>query len=150
MHPAVALFRQIRGDAAVEAGTACILESGKKWECAGKAGEVQWMKEPYDQGVASQVGPESCGCVRKGVVEALTGVRTGWVLSPVNSTSGMPRRFPTSEGNTKSLDKRERPGPAGSEAPGTYGSTSRGRQPLPDGSREIPGAARAVSAGPAS
>lgn len=88
------------------------------------------MKEPYDQDVASQVGPESCGCVREGAVEALTGVRTGWVLSPVNSTSGMPRRFPTSEGNTRSLDKRERPGPAGSEAPCTYGSTTRGSREI--------------------
>jgi hypothetical protein len=120
-----------------------VLKSGKLWECAGKAGEVQWMKEPYDQGVASQVGPESCGCVRKGVVEALTVVRTGWVSSPVNSTCGMPRQFPMSEGNTRSLDRRERPGPAGSEAPCTYGSTTRG-------SREIPGMARAVSAGSAS
>jgi len=39
------------------------------------------MKESYVEGVAGHNGPESCGGVRKGVVEALTGVRTGRVFS---------------------------------------------------------------------
>jgi len=49
------------------------------------------MRVSYGEGIASHTGPESCGCVRKGAVEALTdfgepsrtGVRAGWVLSPV-------------------------------------------------------------------
>jgi hypothetical protein len=50
--------------------------------CAGKAGEVLRMKESYDQGLASHVGPESCGGVGNGTLEALTGVRAGRVSSP--------------------------------------------------------------------
>ena len=40
------------------------------------------MKVSCGEGVASHTGPESCGDDRKVVVEALTGERAGWVLSP--------------------------------------------------------------------
>lgn len=49
--------------------------------CAGKTGEVLWMKEPDGEGVASHTDSESCDGVRKGVGEALTGARVGRVLS---------------------------------------------------------------------
>ncbi len=39
------------------------------------------MKESYVEGLAAHDGPESCGGARKGVVEALTGVRAGRVFS---------------------------------------------------------------------
>jgi hypothetical protein len=39
------------------------------------------MKEPYEEEVANRFGPESCADVREGGGEALTGVRTGAVLS---------------------------------------------------------------------
>src|SRR6516165_5226598 len=39
------------------------------------------MKESYVEGVAAHDGPESCGGARKGVFEALTGVRAGQVFS---------------------------------------------------------------------
>jgi hypothetical protein len=39
------------------------------------------MKVSYVKGLANHNGPESCGTARKGGVEALTGGRTGWVLS---------------------------------------------------------------------
>ena len=39
------------------------------------------MKESYDEGLESHVGPESCVTVCKGRCEALTGVRAGRVLS---------------------------------------------------------------------
>jgi len=39
------------------------------------------MKESHVEGVAGHNGPESCGDARKGVVEALTGVRAGRVFS---------------------------------------------------------------------
>jgi RNA-directed DNA polymerase len=42
------------------------------------------MKESDIEGVASHDGPESCGCIRKGVPEALTGVRTGRDIEPRN------------------------------------------------------------------
>ena len=42
-----------------------------------KTGEVSWMKEPHDEGVANHIGPESCIVVRESIGEALTGVRAG-------------------------------------------------------------------------
>ena len=39
------------------------------------------MKESYGEGLATRTGPESCGGVREGVDEALTGERAGWVSS---------------------------------------------------------------------
>jgi RNA-directed DNA polymerase len=39
------------------------------------------MKEPYGEGVASHIGPESCGGGSNAAAEALTGVRAGQVLS---------------------------------------------------------------------
>jgi|SRR5215469_939189 len=39
------------------------------------------MKVSYVEGVANHNGPESCGAAREGGVEALTGGRTGRVLS---------------------------------------------------------------------
>ena len=39
------------------------------------------MKESYDEGLASHIGPESCATAREGGGEALTGVRAGRVWS---------------------------------------------------------------------
>ena len=39
------------------------------------------MKVLYEKGVAIHFGPESCGCVREGVTEVLTGGVTSRVLS---------------------------------------------------------------------
>ena len=39
------------------------------------------MKVPYGEEVAIHTGPESCGDVRKGMAEALTGDCVGQVLS---------------------------------------------------------------------
>jgi len=41
------------------------------------------MKKSYESGVATHIGPESCGAARKGGVEALTGGRAGRVFSRV-------------------------------------------------------------------
>jgi hypothetical protein len=43
------------------------------------------MRESYVKGLAAHNGPESCGGVRKGVAEALTGVRAGRVFSRENT-----------------------------------------------------------------
>ena len=39
------------------------------------------MKEPHGEGLANHTGPESWGYGRKGIFQALTGVRAGRVLS---------------------------------------------------------------------
>ncbi len=46
------------------------------------------MKEPHSEDPASHTGPESCGCVRKDVCEALTGGNAGRVLSLENALFG--------------------------------------------------------------
>ncbi len=46
-----------------------------------KTGGVLRMKEPCGEGVAIHTDPESCGDASNGVAEALTGARTGQVLS---------------------------------------------------------------------
>lgn len=98
------------------------------------------MKESYESGSATHIGPESCGAARKGGVEALTGERAGRVFSRVRTflrdadavgESGRPHpvhRY-----------REVRQSPARSETPCTYGSTSLGN-------REIPGSPRAAVA----
>lgn len=39
------------------------------------------MKESYSKGLTNHTGPESCEVDSNGLLEALTGVRAGWVLS---------------------------------------------------------------------
>jgi hypothetical protein len=58
------------------------------------------MKVSYDEGIASHIGSESCGGTRKSVVEALTGVRAGWVLSLENGHVRSADGFDPLEGNT--------------------------------------------------
>src|SRR6202047_4383809 len=43
------------------------------------------MKKSYESGLATHIGPESCGAARKGGVEALTGERAGRVFSRVRN-----------------------------------------------------------------
>ena len=42
------------------------------------------MRVSYDEGLASHIGPESCGSVGDDDAEALTRVRAGWVSSQEN------------------------------------------------------------------
>jgi hypothetical protein len=58
------------------------------------------MKEPYVEGVANHNGPESCTGPRKGAGEALTGVRTGRVLSREIKQSRAPTLLSEAEGHT--------------------------------------------------
>jgi hypothetical protein len=44
------------------------------------------MKKSHESGVATHIGPESCGAAREGGVEALTGERAGRVFSRVRHT----------------------------------------------------------------
>jgi|SRR5580704_3172453 hypothetical protein len=98
------------------------------------------MQKSYDCDVATHVGPESCGAVRKSSVEALTGERAGWVFSRERTflrdadavgESGRPHRV--------HRYREVRQSPARSETPCTYVDTSRGN-------REIPGLPRAAVA----
>src|SRR5467141_878622 len=98
------------------------------------------MKKSHESGLATHIGPESCGAACKGSVEALTGERAGRVFSRVRELlrdadavgeSGRPHRVRRYREVCQS--------PARSETPCTYGDTSRGN-------REIPGPPRAAVA----
>jgi hypothetical protein len=90
------------------------------------------MQKSYESGLATQIGPESCGAARKGGVEAWTGERAGRVLSRVRhflrdadavESSGRPHRVH----RYREVCQR----PARSETPSTYGDTSRGNPEVP-------------------
>jgi hypothetical protein len=98
------------------------------------------MQKSYVSGVATHIGPESCGAARKSGVEALTGERAGRVFSRVRKSlrdadavgdSGRPHRV--------HRYREVRPSPVRSETPCTYAGTSLGN-------REIPGLPRAAVA----
>ena len=90
------------------------------------------MKESHECELATHIGPESCGAARKGGVEALTRERAGRVLSRERLTPG--RRHCRSGGRQYAGHRyREVPrGPARSETPCTYRSTSRGNREIPE------------------
>jgi hypothetical protein len=90
------------------------------------------MKKSYESGVATHIGPESCGAARKGSVEALTGERAGRVYSRVRNflrdadavrRSGRPHRVHRYREGCQS--------PARSETPSTYGDTWHGNREIP-------------------
>lgn len=58
------------------------------------------MEEPHVEGVATHDDPESCGDSREAAAEALTGARTGTVLSREISHFGAPTLLSEAEGNT--------------------------------------------------
>ncbi len=66
------------------------------------------MKESYKQGLASQLGPESCGCTGNDAVEALTRVHAGRVLSCEIKPLGLPTLLSEAEGNSTSVAKARR------------------------------------------
>lgn len=83
------------------------------------------MKVSNVKGLANRNGPESCGGARKGVGEALTGERAGWVLSrenPIRDADPLRRR-----GRPQSTLRigEGRWYPARSETPGMHGSNLR-------------------------
>ncbi len=96
------------------------------------------MEVSYSEGLANHIGPESCVGVRKDAGEALTGERTGWVLS---REIHAPPRGGLLRG-ADALEIRGRPhsgrrfgetsrDPARSETPRMYGSTSFGNREIP-------------------
>jgi hypothetical protein len=90
------------------------------------------MQKSYESGLATHIGPESCGAARKGSVEALTGGRAGRVFSRVRQLlrdadavrrSGRPHRVHRYREVCQS--------PARSETPCTYADTSLGNREIP-------------------
>jgi hypothetical protein len=68
--------------------------------CAGKTGEVSWMKEPDGEGLASHADSGSCSVVREDGGEALTGAHMGRVLSrEILLNSGVPTLCKKAEGH---------------------------------------------------
>ena len=83
------------------------------------------MQESHGEGVASHTDPESCGAACKGGVEALTGARTGRVLSRENRILRDADAVRESGRLHWAHRYREmRQGPARSETPCTFGRTS--------------------------
>ena len=97
------------------------------------------MKVSYVEGVANHNGPESCGVAREDDVEALTGGRTGWVLS--REIHALPRkRQVLRDADVVEVHGRQyrvrRHGkacsdPARSKTPGMYASTLCGNREIP-------------------
>ena len=83
------------------------------------------MKESCGEGLATHADPESCGATRKGSVEALTGARTGRVLS--RERAELREADAVGHGGKQYRMHRQREmqtGLARSETPCTYGNTS--------------------------
>ena len=83
------------------------------------------MKESYVEGLATHSGPESCGNSRKGMAEALIGVRAGRVLSRERSLVRDADAVGIGGRQHRAHRYRQmRTGPARSQTPCTYGNTS--------------------------
>ena len=90
------------------------------------------MKESYVEGLAAHDGPESCVGVRKGVREALTGVRAGRVFSrESNLLRGADAVEVGGRPHPTHRQREMRRNPARSETPGMYGNTSRENREIP-------------------
>ena len=97
------------------------------------------MKVSYVKGLANRNGPESCGAAREGGVEALTGERTGRVLSC--EMHALPRkRWELRDADALETSGRQhRVGrhckahqdPARSKTPCMYGNTLCGNREIP-------------------
>jgi hypothetical protein len=90
------------------------------------------MKESYESGLATHIGPESCGAARKSSVEALTGERAGRVFS--RESSFLRDADAVRRSGRPHLERRYREAlqsPARSETPCTYADTSLGNREIP-------------------
>ena len=72
-------------------------------------GKRQGMKESHRKEPANHPGPESCGGIREGVSEALTGGNTGEVLSHEIHEIRSPTLLSEAEGNTADRDMASDP-----------------------------------------
>lgn len=82
------------------------------------------MRDPYGEGLATHTGLESCGVLRKGWAEALTGESAGRVLSRERADLRDADVLGGSGRQNRAQRNREmRPGPARSQTPCMYGNT---------------------------
>ena len=89
------------------------------------------MKESYGEGLATHIGPESCGAARKGSGEALTGVRAGRVSSRErNFLRGADAVRRSGRHNRPPRYRERRTDPARSQTPCTYGNTMLGNREI--------------------
>jgi hypothetical protein len=88
------------------------------------------MKESHSEGLAIHTGPESCGDARKGVVEALTGVRAGRVFSRESLLRSADAIGDVGRRNWWRRYRETLPGSAWSETPCTYGNTLLGSREI--------------------
>jgi hypothetical protein len=65
------------------------------------------MQEPYKEGLANHLDPESCAGGRKAAGEALTGAHAGQPLSSEITLTGVPTLYGEGEGNMGDGDQRE-------------------------------------------
>jgi hypothetical protein len=97
------------------------------------------MKVSYVEGLANHNDPESCGAAREGGVEALTGGRTGRVLSremyaPLRKQQVLRDADAVEHVGRQHQVHRQRKvyqGPARSETPCMYASTLLGNREIP-------------------
>ena len=76
------------------------------------------MREPYGKAVAPRTGPEPWRCIREDVLQALAGMRTGWVLSRESYLSpGRRGRSPTPKALPVASLMRDAAGPRAVEDP---------------------------------
>ena len=88
------------------------------------------MKESHSEGLATHTGPESCGDACEGVVEALTGVRAGRVLSRETLLRSADAMEDCGRRNRERRHRETLSGFARSETPCTYGNTLLGNREI--------------------
>jgi hypothetical protein len=84
----------------------------------------------YVEGVAIHSGPESCAVIREGGSEALTGVRTGQVLSRERTMIPGADMVSNMEGNTDGRVMRAPGRPGVVEDPGMRGHSLHGNREI--------------------
>jgi hypothetical protein len=66
-----------------------------------ESGKEQRVQVPYDEGVATRIGPEPCADAREGTGEASVGVCVGQPLSRESGLFSGADAVPLAEGNTE-------------------------------------------------
>ena len=96
------------------------------------------MKESYDEGVATRIGPESCVVGSNPEGEALTGVRAGPVWSREIHAPGIPRVLRGADAveisgrqHRACRPRKARSDPARSETRRMHGNLSHGNREIP-------------------
>jgi RNA-directed DNA polymerase len=90
------------------------------------------MREPYEEGIANRLDPESCAGGREVAGEALTGAHTGQPLSSEITLIGVPTQFREGEGHMQDGVRREPSGNAAeSQTLSTCGNSMRENRETP-------------------